>query len=171
MATILIRLDPFTQLQSTRAAMARVFDTSFARGAAKPPVADNEPGPAQLPLDVIEVAGEFVVTASVPGIDPKDLDISIEGNVLTIRGETKATRNTDAATYLRRELRWGSVERSLRLPPTVDSGKAEAVFDHGILTLTLPKRAEAQARTIKVTPKLSAAVAEPATEAAPPAVA
>ena len=158
MATTFVRFGPFSQFQSTRAAMEQLFDTSFARGALPGSPADA-PTTLALALDVSESAGDFVVTASVPGVDPADLDISIERDLLTIRGEAKPAASSEAGNFLRRELRWGAFERSLRLPPSVDADKAGAAFDHGILTLTLPKRAEAQPKIIKVALKPSPATA------------
>jgi HSP20 family protein len=166
MATNLTRWDPFNELQSMRSAMDRLFESGFGRVAAPFRPGGDELAPGNLALDVIENANEFVVSASVPGIDPKDIEITIEDNVLTIRGESKQETKQEEGNYLRRELRWGAVERSLRIPPTVDAERAEAAFEHGLLRLTLPKRAESRPKTIKVTPKAvtlgEAAASQPA---------
>jgi HSP20 family protein len=151
MATGLTRWDPFTELASMRTMMDRLFDQSFGRL----PVfrGDEEFGPGTLTMDVFETSSEYVVKAAVPGVDPKDVDISIDDDILTIKGEFQHKDEASEGNYLRRELRYGSYERSLRLPPTVDADKAHAEFEHGILKLTLPKRPEARARQIKITPQ------------------
>lgn len=151
MATALTRWDPAAELANMRSVMDRVLDQSFGR---LPAVFRNgeEFGPATLGLDVYETPESFVVKAAVPGIAPEKVDISIEDDVLSIRGEHEEGTESGDETYLRRELRWGSFQRSLRLPPTVDADNADARFENGILTLMLPKKPEARARSIKITP-------------------
>jgi len=109
-------------------------------------------GVSNLSLDVYETPENFVVKAAVPGMAPEDVDISVEDDVLTIKGEHEQKEEVTEDNYLRHELRWGSFQRSLRLPPTVDAEKADAAFENGVLTLTLPKKPEARARSIKITP-------------------
>ncbi|MFN0146728.1 MAG: Hsp20/alpha crystallin family protein [Dehalococcoidia bacterium] len=151
MATTLTRWDPFSELASMRSVMDRLFDQSFGRF----PALRNggeELGAAALGLDVFETNEEYVVKAAIPGVDPKDVDIQVEDDVLTIKGEFQQKDEANEENYLRRELRYGAFQRSLRLPPTVDAEKAAASFEHGVLKLTLPKKAEARAKTIKITP-------------------
>jgi HSP20 family protein len=140
------------ELASMRNVMDRLFDQSFGRLPAFRGVGEDF-GPATLGLDVYETNDEFVVRAAVPGVDPKDIDITVEEDVLTIRGEFQAKDEVQEDHYLRRELRYGSFQRSLRLPPTVEAEKAQASFEHGMLKLTLPKKPEARARSIKITPQ------------------
>ena len=151
MATALTRWDPAAELANMRSVMDRVLDQSFGR---LPAVFRNgeELGPATLGLDVYETSESFVVKTAVPGIAPEKVDISIDDDVLSIRGEHEEGTESGDENYLRRELRWGSFQRSLRLPPTVDADNADARFEHGVLTLTLPKKPEARARSIKITP-------------------
>lgn len=94
-----------------------------------------------------------MIKAAVPGVDPKDVEISVDEDVLTIRGEFSKQEESQDETYIRREIRTGSFQRQLRLPPTVEPEKAEARFEHGMLTLSIPKKAEARARSIKITPQ------------------
>ena len=130
--------------------MDRLFDQSFGR---LPSMRGGEDlGPATLSLDVIENGDNFVVKAAIPGVDPKDVDISVEDDVLTIKGDYEKREETNEENYVRRELRYGSFLRTLRLPPTVDAEHADAQFENGMLKLTLPKKAEARARSIKITP-------------------
>lgn len=151
MATTLTRWDPFNELASMRSVMDRILTP---RAPSFPTVRSNGDGPgvSTLGIDIYETASDFVVTAAVPGIDPKDLDISVEDEVLTIKGEHRKESDAGEGNYLRRELRTGSFQRALRLPPTVDAENATANFEHGVLKLTLPKKAEARARSIKITP-------------------
>ena len=91
------------------------------------------------PLDVLAHGDDFVVRASLPGVAPDNIQVSIEDNVLTIRGETASQFESTEGSYLMRERRSGSFHRSLRLPDTVDQDKAEPRYEHGVLTVTLPK--------------------------------
>jgi HSP20 family protein len=152
MAGTLTRWDPFNEMASMRSVMDRLFDQSFGRFPALR--ATNEDlGTASLGIDVYETNDEYVVKAAVPGIDPKDVDIQVEDDVLTIKGQFEQKDEVTEENYLRRELRYGSFQRALRLPPTVDAEKAAATFEHGVLKLSLPKKAEAKAKTIKITPQ------------------
>ena len=150
MPTTLTRWDPFSELASVRHAMDRMFDRGFGR---LPAFRDGEDlGPGTLALDVHETNDEYVIAAAVPGVDPKDVDISVEDDVLTIKGDFQRKDEVQEENYLRRELRYGSFQRSLRLPATVDVGAASARFEHGMLWLSIPKKPEARARSIKITP-------------------
>ncbi len=151
MPTALTRWGPASEFAAMRNVMDRLFDQSFSR---LPSFRNGEDlGVASLGLDVFETNDSYVVKAAVAGVDPKDVEISVEDDILTIKGETQSKDETSEDNYVRRELRYGSFERSLRLPPTVDADHAEAVFEHGMLKLTLPKKPEARARSIKITPQ------------------
>ena len=102
------------------------------------------------PLDVVADGDDFVVRASMPGVSPDNIQVSIEDNVLTIRGETASHFENTEGNYLMRERRSGSFHRSLRLPDTVDQDKAEPRFEHGVLTITLPKAEAKKARQFEV---------------------
>lgn len=146
------RWDPALEMANMRGLMDRLFDQSFGRfpGFRN---AGEDFGIANLGLDVYETGEEYVIKAQVPGIAPEDVDISVEDDVLTISGEFTHKDEAKEDQYLRRELRYGSFHRALRLPPTVEAEKAQATFEHGVLKLTLPKRPEARARSIKITPQ------------------
>lgn len=149
MPNAITRWDPASEFTTMRNLMDRLFDQSFGR---LPSIRGGEDlGPSSLGLDVIETGENFVVKAAVPGVDPQDVDISVEDDVLTIKGEFQQKDETSEENYLRRELRYGNFQRTLRLPPTVDAEHAEAHFEHGMLKLTLPKKPEARARSIKIT--------------------
>ena len=106
----LIRRDPFREMMTMRNAMDRWFDNAFF-GAPFEAGAFTE----ELPLDVAETEDEFIVKASLPGINPDDLDITFTDNVLTIKGETKAEEEKDEGAYHLRERRYGSFSRSISL--------------------------------------------------------
>ena len=102
------------------------------------------------PLDVVADGDDFVVRASLPGVSPDNIQVSIEDNVLTIRGDTASHFENTAGNYLMRERRSGSFHRSLRLPDTVDQNNAEPRYEHGVLTITLPKAEAKKARQFEV---------------------
>ena len=102
------------------------------------------------PLDVVADGDDFVVRASLPGVAPENIHVSIEDNVLTVRGETASHFESAEGNYLMRERRSGSFHRSLRLPDTVDQDKAEPRYEHGVLTVTLPKAEAKRAKHFEV---------------------
>lgn len=149
MPTSITRWDPMNDLASMRAAMDRLFEQSVGR---IPAFRGGEDlGISSLGLDVFETHDSFVIKAAMPGIDPNDVDISVDDDVLTISGESQQKEESQDENYIRRELRYGSFQRSLRLPPTVNPEEAKVHFEHGILKLTLPKKPEARARSLKIT--------------------
>jgi HSP20 family protein len=145
----LIKWEPIGDLVSLRDAMDRLFEESFVRMRGLP----TPFGAEGLAMDVYQTADSVVVKTSVPGIDAEDLDISITGDVLTIKGETEAEEKVEKESYIRQERRYGAFSRSIRLPGDLVPDKAEATFDKGVLTLTIPKSEEAKPKTIKVEPK------------------
>jgi len=140
------RWDPFHEAISLRDAMNLLFQDSFVRPGGVP----AQSGLAALPLDVSETENEFVVKASMSGIKPDDVQITVHGDTLTIRGESKVEEEKKGEHWHIRERRFGVFQRSLSLSAPVDSDKAQAEFEHGVLTLTLPKSEAAKPRQIKV---------------------
>jgi HSP20 family protein len=116
---------------------------------------DEEFGVFTPSVDVVESDNEVKVIAELPGLDDKDIDVSLSDDTLTIKGEKKHENERKGRDYYRMERAWGSFSRSVALPCEVVSDKAEAVFDKGVLTISLPKSGEAAAksRKIKVTAK------------------
>jgi HSP20 family protein len=94
-----------------------------------------------------------VVKATVPGVKPEDIEVTITGDVLTIKGEFKTEEKTEKHNYLRQERRYGSFCRQLSVPAGADVDKVKATFEHGVLTLELPKVEAAKAKTVKVVAK------------------
>jgi HSP20 family protein len=104
-------------------------------------------------LDVYQTASEVVVKAALPGVKPEEVEITISGDVLTIKGETKAEQEVKREDYLYQEQRYGAFTRSITLPSALNTEKAEATFEDGVLTLTIPRTEEAKPKAIKVKPK------------------
>ncbi len=140
------RWDPFREMISLRDAMNSLLAESFVRPGGQPAPA----GAATLPLDVAETEGEFVIKASLPGIKPEDVAITVHGDTLTIRGESKAEEEEKLTHWHMRERRVSSLARSISLGTPIQTDAATAHFDHGVLTLTLPKTAAAKPKQIKV---------------------
>jgi HSP20 family protein len=103
-----------------------------------------------LPLDVAENENDYVIRASIPGINPDDLDISLTDNVLTIRGEMNQESENTGDRWVVRERRGGNFTRSISFPMAVDSERAEASCENGVLTLRLPKAETARPRRISI---------------------
>jgi len=101
-------------------------------------------------VDIYETEHALVVKGDIPDIDPKDLDIRVENNVLTIRGERKFEKEVNEDNYLRVERAYGSFSRSFSLANTVNTDSIKAEYSNGVLTLTVPKREEAKPKQIKV---------------------
>jgi HSP20 family protein len=113
-------------------------------------------------VDIYESEHELVVKADLPDIDPKDLDIRVENNILTIRGERKFEKKVNEDNYLRVERAYGAFSRSFALANTVNPDGIKADYQNGVLTLVIPKREEAKPKQIKVNvgaPAVAAAAA------------
>jgi HSP20 family protein len=126
--------------------MSTLFQESFIR----PSSLMAQDGLTSLPLDISETEDEFVIRASLPGVKPEDVQITVHGDTLTIQSETKAEEEKKGERWHLRERRSGSFQRSLSLATPVNSDKAQAQFEHGVLTLVLPKSEAAKPRQIKV---------------------
>ena len=143
----IVRWEPFRELVSLREAMDRLFEESFVRPGGRRLAPAGMETPA---VDVYQTDDAVVVKSAIPGIKPEDIDISITGDTLTIRGETRVEEEVNEENYIRRERRYGSFCRSLALPLPVVTEKAEAEFENGVLTLTLPKAEEVKPKAIKI---------------------
>jgi HSP20 family protein len=140
------RWDPFREAISLRDAMTSLLQDSFVRPGGMP----AQGAFATFPLDVSETENEFVVRASLPGVKPDDVQITVHGDTLTIRGESKAEGDRKGEQWHLRERRFGAFQRALTLTTPVDPDQAQASYEHGVLTLTLPKSEAARPRQIKV---------------------
>lgn len=101
-------------------------------------------------VDIYETENELVIKADLPEINEKELDVRIENNTLTIRGEWKFEQKVAEGSYLRTERTYGSFSRSFSLPNTVNTENIKAEYKNGVLTVELPKRAESKPRQVKV---------------------
>jgi HSP20 family protein len=145
--TSVTRWDPFADLRGT---MDRLFDDGFSRPWRLIPAANTEAYEATFPVEVSETEGEIEVKASLPGVKPDEVEITVQNDVLTIKAEHKDTSEEKKRDYYRREIRYGAFHRSMSLPVSVDSDKAEATFENGVLSLTLPKAEALRPKQIKV---------------------
>jgi HSP20 family protein len=140
----LIRFEPMHEMITLREAMDRLFNDAFT-----PSVAAS--GGWQAPaVDLYQTDDEVVVKASLPGLKADDVQITITGETLSLKGEFKQENETKERAYHVREQRFGSFERSFALPTTVVGDKAKAEFENGILTITLPKAEEVRPKMITV---------------------
>lgn len=139
--------DPFVSLQRQ---MNRLFDDAFGSYV---PAARTESGAMLAPsIDVKETDTSIEIEAELPGVDEKDVQVTIEDNVLTIKGEKKADKAENKKDYYMSERSYGSFLRSFELPTGIDASKVSAAFTKGVLKVTLPKptAAEAKARKIEI---------------------
>ncbi|GIW85873.1 MAG: molecular chaperone [Isosphaeraceae bacterium] len=140
------RWDPFREAISLSDAFSNLLRESFVR----PGAVAGQPSVLALPLDVVENDEAFVVKASLPGVKPEDVQITVHGDTLTIRGSTQSEEEKKGEHWHLRERRTGSFQRTISMATPIDSDKAHAHFENGVLTLTLPKAEQARPRQIKV---------------------
>jgi HSP20 family protein len=142
------RWEPFQEMVTLRNAMDRLFEDSFVR-----PTSWWSDGEGTLALDMSQTENDVIVKASLPGFKPDEVDISITGDTLAIKAEHKEETESKEGGYFLKERRYGSFARVVNIPVGVKSEKAEASFENGVLTLTLPKAEEAKPKQIKVKAK------------------
>jgi HSP20 family protein len=141
---VLQRWDPFNELRQMQNTMNRLW-RGFGGGTEA-----QEMETWAVPLDVLQEGDNFIVRASIPGVNPDDIQVSIEDNVLTIRAQSAYESEHKEGNYLMRERRTGSFHRALRLPDTVDTDQAHPFYEHGVLTITIPKAEAKKAKQLKV---------------------
>jgi HSP20 family protein len=149
------RWEPFRGVTTLQEQINRLFNDGFNRTGEQSSLSAWAPA-----VDIYETEQELVVKADLPDIDPKDLDIRVENNLLTIRGERKFEKKVSEENYLRVERSFGSFARSFTLANTVNTDAIKAEYQNGVLTLAIPKREEAKPKQIKVnvnTPVVAAA--------------
>ena len=144
--TRIVRWDPFRDLAEMRGTVDRLFY----RGLRRPRVITWQAAERFLPVDVYETDEEVVVEASLPGVKPEEVHVSVTGDRLTIKGESETEEEEQEHDYYRKERRYGSFERALTLPVEVDADKAKATFENGELSLHLPKIAAEKPTTIEI---------------------
>jgi len=143
----IIRWDPFRDLITLREKMNRLFEDAFAaRGEEKDLMASTwTPS-----VDIYETENEVVLTAEVPGIEDKNIEIKIEDNTLSIKGERTLEKETKEENYHRIERAYGSFYRSFTIPHNVDQDKIQAEHESGVLKITMPKKPELKPQKVKI---------------------
>jgi len=147
------RFEPFRATSGLESQVSRLFNELFDRSQ-ESNLTSWAPA-----VDIFENEHELVVKADLPDVKPEELDIRVENNILTIRGERKFEKKVDEKNYLRVERSYGSFARSFALANTVNSEAINADYKDGVLTLTIPKREEAKPKQIKVSVGPQAAAA------------
>jgi len=142
--------EPFPELMSLRQAMDRLLEGSVVRPAHFLPALSEKLIPS---VDIYQDQDKLTVKATLPGLKSEDVSIDIQDGVLTIKGEAKSGEEVKEEDYLYHERRYGSFCRSFNLPSGLQTDKADAAMEDGVLTLNIPKAEEAKPRTIKIKPK------------------
>ncbi len=135
----LVNWNPTYDLKTMDEVLERLFGNSRSASSA-----------TLLPIDVFEQEGKFVVKAAVPGVSPEELNVQVEKNVLTIKGEHKQDSTADDAKVYRREVAYGAFSRSIRLPDNLNLEAVDAEFANGIVTISIPKVEEPKPQAIKI---------------------
>ena len=144
----IIKYDPFRELRSLQDDMNRLFMTNFSRGSDEEGLMSGAWSPS---VDIFENKDNLVLEAELPGMNREDIELSIENNVITLRGARKFEKKDEGDNYHRVERSYGSFTRSFTLPQTVTAEGATADFKNGVLRVSLPKREETKARKIDIT--------------------
>ncbi|HUK13269.1 MAG TPA: Hsp20/alpha crystallin family protein [Thermoanaerobaculaceae bacterium] len=144
----IVRWDPFREMHSLQDRLNRAFEDVWGRS--RRPEDEFVTGSWMPPVDVRETKDALEITAELPGIEPKDVEVSVENGILTLKGSRTFEKAADGETYHRVERSYGAFERSFTLPTNVDTEKVKAVYRSGVLHLTLPKREEAKPKSISI---------------------
>lgn len=140
--------NPWRDMMTLRDAMDRLFQESFVRPTSA--LLGRGATTGAVPLDIRETDDGYEVDATLPGVRPEDVQITVEGDTLTIRGETRNEQERKDQNYITRERHSGSFYRSVTLPAPINADQAQASFEHGILHLTLPKAEQARPKQIRI---------------------
>lgn len=144
--TLIRRPSPFGDFLSLRQAMDRLFEDSFVN-----PRTWSWGEGGIVPMDVYVTPDDLVVEASLPGVKPEEVEITVEGTTLTIQGEIKPTRGPEDGQTIVQEIKRGRFTRTISLPDGLQADRATAQFDDGVLTLRIPKAEQVKPRQIKIT--------------------
>ncbi len=143
----IIRYDPFRDLRSLQDEVNRLFSTSFSRSFGDEGIARGAWSPS---VDIYENKDQIVLEAELPGMNREDFELTVENNVLTLRGERRFEKRDETDNYHRVERSYGTFTRSFTLPQTVTADGATADYESGVLRVTLSKRAEVKSRRIEI---------------------
>jgi HSP20 family protein len=147
--TLTRRPSPFGELVTLRQAMDRLFDDTVFRPYAG---GTGDGDVARLPLDVRTTPDALLVEASLPGVKPEDVEITVENGTLTIRAEDRSDASRDEGAWVVREIARGSVMRTVTLPTGLEADQAEATFELGVLRLRIPRAEQTRPRQIRIQP-------------------
>jgi HSP20 family protein len=143
----IVRYDPFRDLRSLQDEVNRLFSTNLTRSFGDEGIARGAWNPS---VDIFENKDQIVLEAELPGMNREDFELTIENNVITLRGERRFEKKDESDNYHRVERSYGSFTRSFTLPQTVTAETATAEYRNGVLRVTLPKREEIKARRIEI---------------------
>jgi HSP20 family protein len=146
----LTRWEPMSEMANATRTVDRMFDELMGRGLRRVFSEGAVRGSWTPAVDIIEKENGIHILADLPGFKPEDVDLTVEGGVLTVRGERRFEEATEGETYHRIERVYGVFERTFTLPNSVDTTKIEAKFANGEMIVTLPKREESKPRSVKV---------------------
>ena len=144
----LTRWNPYREMLSLRNMMDLVWEVSVVRRLDE--TTDPTMTSLTVPIDMYEKNGDFVIRTELPGLKAEDIDISIDDNSLTIKGEFEREKEEQDDNMLFQELRYGKFQRTVNLPSQVDSDHIDAAFEEGVLKVTLPKTEESKPKQISV---------------------
>ena len=144
----IVRYDPFRDLRTLQEEVNRLFSTNLTRAFDDEGIGRGAWAPS---VDIYENKDQIVLEAELPGMKQEDFDLSIENNVITLRGERKFEKTDETDNYHRVERSYGAFTRSFTLPQTVSAEGASAEYNNGVLRVTLPKKEETKSRRIQVT--------------------
>jgi HSP20 family protein len=140
---MLSRYDPFRELSDMRRAMDRMMESSYFGS-------EGYQQMLSMPMDVCETEEAFEISATMPGVDPEHIDITMDQNTLTIRGEVRSEEEKEGKTFHLRERRAGVFTRSVTLPSNIDTNSIEANYDNGVLMVRAPKTEETKPKRIQI---------------------
>ena len=141
----IVRWEPYRDLLSLQERMNRIFEGSLSPGRSEETFSTWAPA-----VDIYETEKEIVLKADLPGVNLTDVDIRVENNTLTVRGERQFEKSAKQDNYHRVERSYGAFARTFSLPSTVDAEKIAAGYENGVLQIAMPKREEARPKQIKV---------------------
>ncbi len=144
----IVRYDPFRDLRTLQEEVNRLFSSNLTRGFGEEGIGRGAWNPS---VDIYENKEHIVLEAELPGMNREDFELSVENNVITLRGERQFEKKEETDNYHRVERSYGSFTRSFTLPQTVSAEGATAEYRNGVLRVTLPKREETKARKIAIT--------------------
>ena len=143
----IVRYDPFRDLRTLQEEVNRLFSSNLTRGFGEEGIGRGAWNPS---VDIYENKDQIVLEAELPGMKQDDFELTVENNVITLRGERQFEKKEDSDNYHRVERSYGSFTRSFTLPQTVSAEGATAEYSNGVLRVTLPKREETKARRIQI---------------------